>query len=224
MKISDWREAFTELAEAYYRATGELWPTPKSSISGRTYSRVIVTKAMLEDMYLVQGMRLREIAEVLGCCESSVSNMLRLAEIPARDPGDYPKTEAQIEAAAKLKRYQYQQGHAMSAETRQKISAHRFERAAENGYEFGGSEHTTPYGYVMVYAPEHPRAQKSGCVPKHTLVMERYLGRYLEDDEVVHHINKIRDDNRIENLQLMNRQEHNIMHGKENGGKRNSRK
>jgi len=32
--------------------------------------------------------------------------------------------------------------------------------------------------------------------------MEEKIGRYLKPVEVVHHINEIRDDNRIENLQM----------------------
>ena len=47
---------------------------------------------------------------------------------------------------------------------------------------------------------------------KHRLVMERNIGRYLSEDEVVHHINNTRDDNRIENLKLMTKHEHMSMH------------
>lgn len=57
-------------------------------------------------------------------------------------------------------------------------------------------------GYIRVYAPEHPAAQNGRYVLEHRLVMEEHLGRYLEPDERVHHKNGIRDDNRLENLEI----------------------
>ncbi len=58
-------------------------------------------------------------------------------------------------------------------------------------------------GYVYVYAPNHPKKTLGRYVREHRLVMEKKLGRYLEDWEVVHHINGIKNDNRLENLQLI---------------------
>ena len=63
-------------------------------------------------------------------------------------------------------------------------------------------------GYIIIYKPNHPFATKKGYVPEHRLIMEKHLGRYLTPKEVVHHINEIRDDNRIENLELTNISKH----------------
>jgi hypothetical protein len=60
------------------------------------------------------------------------------------------------------------------------------------------------HGYWVVAASEDERSLSRGEreLAQHRLVMARHLGRSLEIDEVVHHLNGDRRDNRIENLEL----------------------
>ena len=81
-----------------------------------------------------------------------------------------------------------------------------------------GGKTISAQGYVMVYAPDHHscasrnehRAARENdrsynrkkYVQEHRLVMEAHLGRYLVENEVVHHKNGEKTDNRIQNLEL----------------------
>ena len=67
---------------------------------------------------------------------------------------------------------------------------------------WNGGRHQISRGYVYLHRPDHPHANARGYVREHRLVMEQHLGRYLDPQEVVHHINGVRDDNRLENLEL----------------------
>lgn len=57
-------------------------------------------------------------------------------------------------------------------------------------------------GYRYLYKPKHPNADCDGRVGEHVLIMCDYLGRALKKGEHVHHKNKDRLDNMIENLEL----------------------
>ena len=59
----------------------------------------------------------------------------------------------------------------------------------------GGRGYIDKSGYKKIW-------HNGQMVREHRLVMENYLGRELRPDENVHHINGVRSDNRIENLEL----------------------
>ena len=114
----------------------------------------------------------------------------------------------------------YVPGHQWRGKKR--IGENRDQRGTKNNNYRGGrtKDHK---GYIHVRCVGHPRASKKGSyVREHILIMEKHLGRYLREDERVHHINGINDDNRIVNLKLMTDGTHSSYHRKkevENGKK-----
>jgi hypothetical protein len=61
----------------------------------------------------------------------------------------------------------------------------------------------TPDGYRIITKKGHPNSRKKdGRILEHTFVMSEFIKRPLIKGETVHHKNGVRDDNRIENLEL----------------------
>lgn len=66
--------------------------------------------------------------------------------------------------------------------------------------------------YLYSLVPKHPKATKNGYVLEHRVVMENHLGRLLDPNEVVHHRNGDKHDNRLENLEVMDYRKHSCHH------------
>jgi|SRR3989344_15011 len=86
---------------------------------------------------------------------------------------------------------------------RNKRSYNADRRGPNAGFWRGGRYKDNRSNYIWVYSPEHPFKKKAGYVLEHRLVMEKFIGRYLRPNEIIHHRNKIKDDNRIENLEII---------------------
>ena len=57
-------------------------------------------------------------------------------------------------------------------------------------------------GYAIICKPNHPNSKRHGRIREHVFVMSEKLGRPIKKGETVHHIYGIKDDNRLENLEL----------------------
>ena len=88
---------------------------------------------------------------------------------------------------------------------------------AKSGQWKGGRTRTKS-GYIWIHIDKLHIKQvsvKHRYVPEQILVMEKHLNRLLRKEEIVHHINEIKDDNRIENLYLFpNESKHQRYHEK----------
>src|SRR3990167_1651996 len=78
-------------------------------------------------------------------------------------------------------------------------------------------------GYILIYMPSHPFANKKGYIKQARLVMEKKIGRYLRPEEVIHHKGikyplgsiKNKQDDRLKNLELfINHYKHMLYHRK----------
>lgn len=67
-------------------------------------------------------------------------------------------------------------------------------------------------GYVLIYAPYHPKAKGKGYVYEHRLIMEKHLNRFLNPIEHIHHLDGNRQNNVITNLLLTTNSEHKKIH------------
>lgn len=85
-------------------------------------------------------------------------------------------------------------------------------RSGPKSSSWKGGRKKSNKGYILILKKEHPFCPKGGYVFEHRLIMEKKLGRFLKHDEIIHHKNGKKDDNRIENLELMKLSDHTKKH------------
>lgn len=173
-----------------------------------------ITKKFLEDEYLNKHKTMRLIAKEYGISVATVHKYIHKFGITTR-PAHLGMTGHSHTENAKRKISQKHSGKAMSAETRLKISNAR-KGLITNPSKYGGHTKKHCRGYIMVYVPNHPYATKDGYVFEHILAFEKANNCYVDrNNYVIHHINGIKTDNRIENLALMTKHEHMSLHMKQ---------
>lgn len=162
------------------------------------------TKDELYNMYIVKDKTMKEISEELKIAVGKVYNLIKKYNIKSKTRENNKKWCERISKSKKG--HSYNKGIKMSDEQKENLSIKK-----SGGI---GKKTITSIGYIKIYFPDHPKSDKFGYILEHDLIMECVIGRHLKKDEIVHHKNEIKTDNRIKNLQLMTRSEHMRYHRK----------
>jgi hypothetical protein len=90
-----------------------------------------------------------------------------------------------------------------------KSCARQCQPQGEKSSKWRGGRYIDRFGYVCVLRRDHPDALKPNFyIKEHRLVAEQMLGRRLTKNEVIHHLNGIKSDNRPENLVVTSQAKH----------------
>lgn len=156
----------------------------------------IITKDKLVELYCNRELSSNEIAELTGL--KSILYLLNKYGIPRR------KSIESLHLRQKRK----------PPKTGKDLSYWRGGRAGKPGdYQYVSILPDNLFYYSMG-KPNSGKYSKRRYVQEHRLVMAQHLGRPLRKHEIVHHLNGIKDDNRIENLQLVDKQSIHVSTGK----------
>lgn len=89
-------------------------------------------------------------------------------------------------------------------------------RFGELNPNFKSGKYINHQGYIVVLVPAKERNKKENkYIFEHRLVIEKCIGKKIKSTEQVHHINGVKTDNRLENLELLGIGEHASKHQQE---------
>lgn len=177
-----------------------------------------ITKEVLISLYLDKNMSLQKISNELGVGIRVIRTRMDRFGIERRP--------------FVMKGRQTRLGAILSDETKKKISlAHKGKKLTPEHREkvlktliFGLKGSHNPnwnggvinrHGYVYFLNPSHPSCHKNGYIKRAVIVAEEKIGRHLFPNEVTHHINGIKDDDRPENIEVLTASQHNTITMKE---------
>jgi HNH endonuclease len=139
-----------------------------------------------------------EVVDAKGLCHGHYQRVLRKSRLPLNSPLRKGRTMCQVTTCDR------------DAERRGYCQAH-YKRVLKHGHpqveiplrEVDGTGHMS-HGYQQINIPKELRHLSNGLtkIAEHRFVMGQHLGRSLTSDEHVHHINGVKTDNRLENLEL----------------------
>lgn len=96
----------------------------------------------------------------------------------------------------------YWMGKSMPQSAKDAMSKNHADISGDKNPRWNGGRRSDKDGYIIVFCPDHPYRDGDNYVREHRLIMEQSLKRFLHPTEVIHHINGVKDDNRVENLML----------------------
>jgi len=140
-------------------------------------------KEWLLDAYQNEKMSTIDIAKIAGCSKGAVTYAMQKHQIPART---------------------FREGKQLSLSKTRHLGA--------DSTHWKGGRIKVGLGYMAIYKPDHPYCNQDGYVMEHRLVMEEKIGRYLNKEELIHHINGNKIDNRPENLEIVSKGGHVTKH------------